>query len=425
MDWLSFQKTVKTLFARFPGLDFQFSSDKIVFPIEDAIGTYSIEEFDTTSAKLSKYTVSSTAIYSSNEIEVFIEPFEPRYGYRFREEEFGLSDASVTYTITRPSDELILAFLSSISSDSLRNYSRMLSLSTFSNRYLRSDNDEIRLFDMILKVIRVALSLKIKTTESTSSTDLFKYANSLLFTLAYNTDGVYKIVHSLADVESGKGRPMPRRHLRVSEIESPKLFFISELTEQYSLALSSGDPFVKYIAYYHIMEYFFEEIYSGALIKSVREVLLHPGFSTKSPKEINKVINLVRQKTRATKDEFQGTELEALELTIKSFVSLEQLRDDLSSYNSGLLEYYKSHEITFSNGDCIDLNDFKNERLPKKIAARIYKTRNSLVHHKSNSTREKERGIYHPFKNDKELSQEMPLMRLIAEAIIIKSAEEI
>lgn len=75
--------------------------------------------------------------------------------------------------------------------------------------------------------------------------------------------------------------------------------------------------------------------------------------------------------------------------------------------------------------DTIDLNDFGNEKLPKKIAARIYKTRNALVHHKSNNARVKERGVYHPFNDDDELAQEMPLMRLIAEAIIIRSAEEI
>ena len=148
-------------------------------------------------------------------------------------------------------------------------------------------------------------------------------------------------------------------------------------------------------------------------------------FHLENPKEINKLIDLIRRKTRATRDEFQGTELEALELTIKAFVSLEQLRNDLDDYNSSLVDYYSLHEVSFSNGDTIDLNDFGNEKLPKKIAARIYKTRNALVHHKSNTARVKERGIYHPFNDEHELSQEMPLMRLIAEEIIIQSAKEI
>ena len=123
------------------------------------------------------------------------------------------------------------------------------------------------------------------------------------------------------------------------------------------------------------------------------------------------------------------TELEALELTIKRFVSLEQLHEDLVNYRPDLIAYYKSHEISFSNGDAIDLDNYtsdkSSDKLPKKIAARIYKTRNALVHHKSNTARLKERGIYHPFKDEAELSNEIPLMRFVAEAIIIKTATEI
>lgn len=119
------------------------------------------------------------------------------------------------------------------------------------------------------------------------------------------------------------------------------------------------------------------------------------------------------------------TELEALELTIKRFVSLEQLHEDLVNYRPDLIAYYKSHEISFSNGDAIDLDNYTSDKLPKKIAARIYKTRNALVHHKSNTARLKERGIYHPFKDEAELSNEIPLMRFVAEAIIIKTATEI
>ena len=86
---------------------------------------------------------------------------------------------------------------------------------------------------------------------------------------------------------------------------------------------------------------------------------------------------------------------------------------------------YFREEISFSNGDAIDLDNYTSDKLPKKIAARIYKTRNALVHHKSNTARLKERGIYHPFKDEAELSNEIPLMRFVAEAIIIKTATEI
>lgn len=292
-------------------------------------------------------------------------------------------------------------------------------------RYLTNETGSFDLFYMLSRVTKGVLSLKIQTADAMSETSLYQYANSLLFTIAYNTDYTFKIIHSLPELEIGRGRTTRRHYMRLDDIETPKLFYSSELIEQYNLALSSDDPFVKFIAYYHIMEYFFDDVYSGELIRNVREILLHPGFSVKKPKEINKIINAVQKKTRASRDEFQGTELEALELTIKAFVSLAELKDNLNDWGSDLIEYYRTHEIIFSKGDTFDLNDLGNEKLPKKIAARIYKTRNALVHHKSNNTRIKERGVYHPFKDDQELAREMPLMRLIAEAIMIKSAEEI
>ena len=97
----------------------------------------------------------------------------------------------------------------------------------------------------------------------------------------------------------------------------------------------------------------------------------------------------------------------------------------LDEFDPSSISYYKSHEVSFSNGDAIDLSDVSNEKLAKKIAARIYKTRNSLVHSKSNDSRVKERGIYHPFADEKELAKEIPLMRIIAESIIINSAKPI
>ena len=68
------------------------------------------------------------------------------------------------------------------------------------------------------------------------------------------------------------------------------------------------------------------------------------------------------------------------------------------------------------------MRDISNEKLYKKLAARIYKTRNALVHSKSNESRLNERGVYNPFANSQELTMEIPLMRYISEAIIINSA---
>lgn len=425
LDWESFKSAIAILFERFSALDFQFYDDKITYTIEGDQYTYTLEEFNTLSLRLTEYHIFPISICTSSEIETFIEPCGSGYGYRFVDDELNVSDSAVSYKISQPSAELMLAFLSSIQEGTIRKYRRMMSSSMMTSRFLVNESGEADLFYILSRITRAVLSLKIRTEDVESEATLHQYENSFLFTLAYNTDYTYKTIHSLTELEAGRGRAVRRHYMRTADLEVPKLFYAPELIEQYNRALSSDDSFVQFIAYYHIMEYFFDDVYSNELIKSVRGILLHPGFSAKKPKEISKIINTIQQKTRASKDEFQGTELEALELTIKTFVSLAQLKDSLNEWDSSLIEYYQQHEISFSKGDVIDLNDFTNEKLPKKIAARIYKTRNALVHHKSNNTRIKERGIYHPFRDDKELSKEMPLMRLIAEAIVIAAAEEI
>ena len=205
----------------------------------------------------------------------------------------------------------------------------------------------------------------------------------------------------------------------------PQLLYQEQLVEQYYMALTSEDPFVKLIGFYHIMEYFYEEVYNEDILKSVQHIIQHPGFSAKRTKDIAKIVDLIKKKNRLNKQEFQGSELEALELTLKKFVNLSELVNDLTEFNDSIVEYYRLTEISFSKGDAIDLRDVSNEKLYKKLAARIYKTRNSLVHSKSNESRLSERGVYNPFTNNKELAKEIPLMRYISEAIIINSSSSL
>lgn len=241
MEWAYFQQIVTLLLGRMAV--FQVLDDRIEFTIETETFTYFREEFDSTIAQLKMYRYTPTQCYSPREYEVFVEPVEPRYGYRIIDEPIEISDDSSAYRLGSPSDELVLAFLSGIPSDSVRNYRRILSSRMINVRTLRNDAGEIHLLDLIKKVTKISLSLKISLSEGVSAETMLNRATSFLFSVAYNTD--------------------------------------------------------------------------------------------------------------------------------------------------------------------------------------IYKTRNALVHHKSNTARLKERGIYHPFKDEAELSNEIPLMRFVAEAIIIKTATEI
>lgn len=203
---------------------------------------------------------------------------------------------------------------------------------------------------------------------------------------------------------------------------APHYFYKQELIEQYNMALLSSDPFIKFIGFYHIMEHFYEDVYNEDMIHNVQKIIQHPGFSSKRKREVIKLIDMIKKKTRQNREELIGNELEALELTLKKYVDINDLVNELTEYDADIVNYYKLNEVSFSSGDAVDLRDVTNDKLYKKLASRIYKTRNSLVHNKSNETRLNDRGIYKPFADNKELLREIPLMRYISEAIIIGSA---
>ena len=288
MEWSYFQQIVTLLLGRMAV--FQVFDDRIEFTIEAETFTYLREEFDSTIAHLKMHRYASTQYYSPQEYEVLVEPIEPRYGYRIIDEPIEVRDNSSAYRLGSPSDELVLAFLSGIPSDSVRNYRRILPPRMITVRTLRNDAGEIRLLDLIKKVTKLSLSLKISLSDGVSVETMLDRATSFLFSVAYNTDTAVKIIHSVNELEFEREHFSSRRSTNLRNLESPKLFYNHELIEQYNLSLTSEDPFIKFIGYYHILEYFFDSVYTDELINSVKDIILHPGFSTKKPKEINKLL---------------------------------------------------------------------------------------------------------------------------------------
>jgi hypothetical protein len=90
---------------------------------------------------------------------------------------------------------------------------------------------------------------------------------------------------------------------------------------------------------------------------------------------------------------------------------------DLNAFDPSLLRHYSTYVVKFCNGDLIDFNQPDTSKIISSLAGRIYKTRNALVHSKEGS-----KGKFVPFENDRDLEPEVPLMRFVAEQIIIATS---
>lgn len=429
MDWNDFCSKIDNCSRLFRDkLQYSYDEEKIFYRINGNEYIYTKNDFENMKNKAEQAFYQPYSLITEYQYECLVDfpdiDSRRRFSISFEDKLMSTSiidsENEITYLFKEASDELIYHILATYENVRI---SLKMPYSMFESRCANLENKTI--FNILRLIIRLPYAILIQCNKRMSKDKLLSFSKSYLFNIAYNLDLVLKPITSPDVLFPKRTFQSIRRVHNVDELMPPKLSYTNELAEQYYMALASSDPFVKFIGFYHILEYFFEDVYNEDLLKNIQNILQHPGFSSKRKKDIIKLVDTIKKKNHQNKEDFQGSELEALELTIRKYINLAELIQDLSTYDSTIIDYYCNHEITFSKGDSINLHDLSNDKLPKKLAARIYKTRNALVHNKSNEARLSERGLYKPFKDNEELSKEIPLMRFLAESIIVNSAESL
>jgi hypothetical protein len=271
-------------------------------------------------------------------------------------------------------------------------------------------------FDLLRRIIPRFLTLRLETDRNRSLSDFAHYSSAFLFQLSYNVDVALVPQRHLEELVR-TGRITRVRRVSLNELDPPRRHYILDLIYHYQLAVGADNPFLEYISYYHVAEHFFEAVFNEDLIIRIRDKITQPDFSYKRKKDIGGLIRDIGRSLQIRNERITFSEQEALRLTIDSYVDIADLREKVTEYDSSLLDYYRNNKVDFSNGDEVDLNELDYSVTSKKLAARIYKTRNAIVHSK-----ESERVRYMPFKDDRVLVKEIPLLRFIAEQIIIESS---
>jgi len=229
-------------------------------------------------------------------------------------------------------------------------------------------NSDIHFKDLINILNDKIIKFKTLTIKSDSFLDykeFLKLADSYLFYCAYSVNSVISrgdpFEKGYEDINFG-------RYHKSTEIIEQDLN--SELITYYKIAIASNDPFIEFISFYHIMEYFF----------------------------------------RKFKEE------EELKFVLKKYITLNDLKKELETYEKDYYNHLQTKRVEFA-----DANPIKDENFYETLSERIYKIRNSLVHRKE-SYKEKK---YLPFKKEhiNELRREILLMRTIATQIILKNSK--
>lgn len=327
----------------------------------------------------------------------------------------------IKYILGFPTMEYCAFLLIGIVDIRNRQDSRRVSLPTRLMRPLDSirrfgnDEQEFSLQNLLPRMIG-ELSLKIETTESKSLGAFRKYKTSFIFQFMYRSN--------LALIEFSNIEEMfhlnrtVRERVDFEQLDTPPLReYMSDVVDYYKLALSSNDAYIKYISFYHVMEYFYDEVFKKKMINDLRDKITNPGFSYKNDDKIYEMALFIKNRLRMNDESGQGNELESLKFVLNEYIAIDELKNRISSIDSTAVLYYQSNKVTFCNAPIIPWTDLQG--VYTQIARRVYFTRNSLVHSKSGKNQER----YKPYKDESELQKEIPLVKAIAELIIINSSK--
>lgn len=320
----------------------------------------------------------------------------------------------INYECSKMSNELALSLL--------LNKSSIIENPSIITMHLKIDKIEstnvLDLFTEIFLKYKY-ISLKITTSNNISLNKIKSYALSYTYSYMYNMQLPMSIYN---DIQFGTDIEMQTIRNIENNFDSPKRTYNPELLEYYNEAISSTILSHQYLSFYHILEYFYEKIFSEDQIKKVKEIITDVSFSYKNDKEIVKLIKAIQQRTM-DKD-VAINEKKALALLIQKHIKQDDLKTRLIERNGDGFLTFLNNKVSFSDGNPIifseDVSQFINA-----LTDRIYKTRNSIVHSKESFAEEKKNNKYKRISDDKELLQEIALIQVMAEIMINEDSKPI
>ena len=412
----------KDILSKLPYLSVYEEKDKLILDYERLDKSWEIEKSaieDLLEKLKEKKIKDETILYDEYSYEALVK-FEtplPILFRRFFEEDLSKEDPAngIVYELSKPTDEYLLFILDALRESEYWAYIFRF----FPSRVMkeRVSREKLEFFELLSKITRI-YTLKIKSRESMSSDRFSKLATSFLFNLSYNLDIAIievKFLHELT-----RYRITRIRRSRIDEIEPPHRIYNHDLVYHYQMAISTDSVPLQFLSFYHVIEHFFHDIYHEDLINTLKAKITSPDFSYKRKRDLENLIKLISQKIKYKDEELLYNEQEALYLTLKKYVRLDNLIAKLREYDESLMDYYQKNKVSFSKGTPTNFSLSDTEKIFKQIADRIYKTRNSIVHSKEGG-----KPRYVPFRHDKELAMEIPLIRFITEEIIINTSEVI
>lgn len=323
--------------------------------------------------------------------------------------------AGISYKLDRPSDAYIAYMLLKLIESTDRRQRPMIFRRSNMDRIRTSRGDAPAVFDALKSMLRTR-TLKITSEAQQPSTDWKQQADAFFFQIGYNLDFPLMPDRNWAEL-LGSARISSMRRSEYNDLDVPRRRYIPDLVYHYQLGLSAESPMLEYISYYHVAEHWFQNIYEDDLVEQVKLTITSPNFSYNRKSDLRNLIKKVNKAVQLRDEQLVINEKIALNLTLAKYVNIPQLVSDLNAFDRSLLSWYATHAVAFCDGDKVALDQPDVATAFTSLSSRIYKTRNALVHSKEGS-----KAKFTPFSDDQDLIPEIPLMRFIAEQVIISTS---
>lgn len=283
----------------------------------------------------------------------------------------------------------------------------------FLNRAIRlSTTNPVSLRDGASRTLTIKFKIN-NDVDVLSATDVTTLFESCLFNLSYMNNVHLELRNDWPSV-----RPRPRIFSSRSapstrQIPLRRVAYTVPVLRFYQRGVATDDAYIQFISFYHVLEFFFISVSDRILYDRLSRLLLDPAFRP-LPKHLDRLIT-------ATEDHKRGNdETEMLKNVLSSYADENDIIDFIQSY-----ETRENSKIFTDKSECfgdeLEKISLKAGHVLGPIAKRIKTIRNSLIH---SSDRYERKQRYLPgIEADRVLSREIPLLKYIAERVIIATAQ--
>ncbi len=314
----------------------------------------------------------------------------------FHEREF--SDEKCAVSISEISDDMCIKILLLLPDKQLR-----IPIPT---RMLVSRLEKKSFFDLLRMFYRHLYSVTVEEKGKCGFVfnNVMQIAKASLFNVSMLCGENYSLVK---DIEEGERISRNIRLNRKGSPDVPHREYNDDMVQYYMAGNSARIPKVQFLSYYNVLEFWFDKTYNDEKCAAIQKIITSPKFNHNNLNHYKKITEIFRfGKNKASENEL-------LQSLLEKYLDINDFKNFL-----GQNDYYLNNNAHKISDTKFSLTD-SDALLIRKLAKRIYRVRNAIVHSK-----ESEEERYFP-QDEKFISQEVNLVKYVSEQVIIESAKVI